>query len=285
MRKIPSYLPIATNNIRRWLNNPRIFILAALLFILLWEFLHPILAFSNAVGYRVSPWLFPFLSSYSYTQRIMMFGIVLLFCDAPFAHEGQPYVIIRSGRIHWTLGQLLYIVVSTALYFLFINILICLILFPNLVYTDDWGKVLSTLAQTSAAQEFHIGLPINYAIQLHYTPISAFLISFLLEWLVGIILGLIIFIVNLYCNRQALGAAAGAAVVLLDIVIHNDMSDFIYHFSPVSMARLTILDTTGLNMQPTILYSFLFCIGTIIALAVIAVLSVRKREIRISRPV
>lgn len=283
MHKLPGYLPIAGNNIRRWATNPRIYILVALLFILLWEYVHPIVSFSNAVEYRVSPWIFPFLSNHGYTQRIMMFGIIFLLCDAPFAHEGQPYLMIRSGRIHWVLGQLLYIMLSAAIYFFFINILIWLILFPNLVLTDDWGKVLRTLAQTTAGQEFHIGLPVSHNIQLTYTPIQAFWTSFLLEWLVGIILGLIIFIVNLHFNRRALGAAVGAAIVLLDIVIYNDMSDFIYHFSPVSMARLVILDSTGLSMRPTLFYAFSFCIGLIIVLAVIAILSVRKREIRISR--
>lgn len=285
MLKIPSYLPIATNNIFRWRNNPRIYILIILLFILLWEFLNPIIAFSNAVGYRVTPWLFPFLSSFAYTQRIMMFGILLLFCDAPFAHEGQPYLMIRSGRTHWFWGQFLYIMISTAIYFLFINLLIWLILSPNLVYTNDWGKVLRTLAQTSAGQEFRIILPFDSGIQLNYSPMQAFFTSFFMEWLVGVTLGLIVFIVNLYCNRHALGAAAGAAVVLLDIVVYNDLSDFIYHFSPVSMARLTIIDTTGLSMRPTMLYSVLFCFCMIIILALIAVQTVRKREIRITRSI
>lgn len=285
MHKRSGYLPIAGNNIRRWFNNPRIFILAALLFILIWEFVYPIVNFSNAVGYRVSPWIFPFLSNNAYTQRIMMFGIIFLFCDAPFTHEGQPYVIVRSGRVHWALGQLLYIIMSTVLYFFFINILIWLILLPNLVLTDGWGKVLSTLAQTTAGQEFDIGLPIADIIQLAYTPVQAFFASFFLECLVGIILGFIVFIINLYFNRKALGAAAGAAIVLLDSVIYNDMSDFMFHFSPISMARLSILDTTGFGMRPTLVYAILFCIGVIIVLAVIAVLSVRRHEIWISRQI
>lgn len=281
MIRMPNYFAIARNNIRRWVTNPRIYILVALLIIFLWEYEEPILHFSSVVEYRVSPWLFPFLSSSAYTQMFMMFGVILLLCDAPFLHEGQPYVLIRTGRTHWVLGQILYISLSAAIYFLFIAFMSVLLLVPNLFISADWGKVLRTLAQTDAGQQFHVKLSIADTIQSLYTPIQAFILSWLFAWCVAMILGLIIFIINIYLNR-AIGAIVAAAVVLLDFAITNNFSHYMYRFSPISMARLTIVDPSGLSLRPTLAYTYIFYVCAIVILSFLAILSIHKREIQVS---
>ncbi|CAH1215441.1 hypothetical protein PAECIP111893_03971 [Paenibacillus plantiphilus] len=281
MSSLPNYYSIAGNQIRRWFTNPRIYILVALLIILMWTYIGPIIQFSHASGYRVSSWLFPFLSNFAYTQMFMLFGVVLLFCDAPFVNEGQPYLLIRSGRIHWALGQILYISLSTAIYCLFIAAVSMLLLIPNMFVSPEWGKVLRTLAQTNAGQEFNVRLPISFNLQSSYTPIQAISLSLLLEWCVGMIIGLVIFIMNTFFKR-AIGAIIGAAIILFDFAIFNNLSHYFYNFSPVSMARLTILDPSGLSLRPTPMYAIVFLFSSIIVLSIIAVLSVRKRDIEIS---
>ncbi|WP_025688567.1 hypothetical protein [Paenibacillus zanthoxyli] len=281
MNSIPNYFSISGNNIRRWFTNPRIYILIALLLILMWTYLGPILFFSKGIGYRVAPWVFPFISNFSYTQRFMMLGIVFLFCDAPFVNEGQPYLLIRSGRTHWALGQILYIMLATAIYFLFLAVISILMLTPNLFLSTDWGKLLGTLAQTSVGQDFNVHLPISYKIQTMYTPVQAFSLSLLLDWCAGTLLGLTIFITNIYLNR-AIGAILASAIILLDVAVYNNFTDYAYHFSPVSMARLAVLDPSGMSLRPTFLYACIFFMAAIIVLSIIAVLSVHKREIEIS---
>ncbi len=280
MNSFPNYFTIAGNNIRRWATNPRIYILAALLIIFLWDYIGPILHFSQAVGYRVSPWVFPFLSNTFYIQMILMLGIVFLFCDAPFLNEGQPYLLIRSGRVHWAVGQVLYIMIGTALYFLFVASISILMLAPNLYISTDWGKVLATLAQTDAGQVYHILLGIDHRTQLLYTPFQAFCLSLFLDWCAGTILGLVIFIINNYLNR-AIGAIVASAIIFFERLIYNALSDVMYHFSPVSMARLARLDPSGLSLYPTITYACFFFLSSIVFLSILAVLSVRKRQIQI----
>lgn len=278
MNSIPSYFSISKNNIRRWFTNPRIYILNALLIILIWNYISPILNFSKQMGYRVTPWIFPFIADFQYTQMFMMFGIVLLFCDAPFMNDGQPYVLIRSGRIHWVIGQILYIMLGTAIYFLFLAFISILVVGPNIFFSSSWGKILGTLAQTNAGQ--NVQIPISYRMQLLYTPIQAFGLSLLLNWCAGTILGLTIFVINMYFNR-AIGSIIASSIVLMDIAICNNFSFYLYHFSPVSLARLTILDPSGMSISPTNLYAYIF-FGVIISLlSIIAVLSVRKREIHV----
>lgn len=282
MASLQKSFSISINNIRKWASNPRIYILGALLFLMLWSYISPISTFARGINYRVTPWLFPHLSNWYFTQMLMLLGIVFLFCDAPFMDEGQPYLLVRSGRISWGLGQVIYIMLGTAIYLLFINIISILILSPNLFLDDGWGKVLGTLAQPSESLKY--ALPISYNIQFQYTPIKAFVISLLLEWCAGTMIGIIMFITNIYLKRS-IGAIAGSAIVLFDFVVANSLPYRYYHFSPSSMARLTILDPTGMSPRPTNLYAYIFFGISIIVLSVIAVISVRKRQVQVLPPV
>lgn len=284
MDKMRKVLSIAVNNLRKWPSNPRIIILFILLIIFLVNYLKPIINFSNSTGYRVTPWVFPFFADSVFTQMIMMFGIVFLFCDAPFMDVTQPYSIIRSGRTRWGLGQVLYIMASTAIYFSFLAVVSCIIMSPNMFLSNEWGKVLGTLAQTNAGQVFNITLPINYEIQSIYTPVHAFFLSLILEWCAGTLLGLIIFIFNINFNR-AIGAIVASVMVCLDMVIQNALPFYTYHFSILSLARLSILDTSGLSTRPTDIYAFSFFTVGIVLSGFIAVFSARKRSVKILPPV
>lgn len=59
-------------------------------------------------------------------MMMLFLGVVLLFCDAPFIEDEQPYIMLRSGRRIWFIGQMLYIVVASVLYLIvlyFISVL------------------------------------------------------------------------------------------------------------------------------------------------------------------
>ncbi|MBW9158702.1 hypothetical protein [Clostridium tagluense] len=284
MNNISKHISISSNNIRRWGANPRIYILGILLCIFLWNYISPILNFSKIMGYRVTPWIFPFISDFTYTHMMMMFGIVFLFCDAPFMNEEQPYLLIRCGRTQWAMGQILYIMLGTAIYFFFLAFVSMLMISPNMFLNNGWGKILGTLAQSNAGEAFNIQLPISYAIQSMYTPIQAFGLSFILQWCAGTILGLIMFVINIY-GKRSMGAILASVVILFDIAIEYEFKSYAYHFSPVSMARLTILDPSGLSQRPSILYAYVFFAVAITLLSGIAVLSVHKREIQVLPPI
>ena len=280
MDKIRMVISIATNNIRKWSVNPRIYILGILLVLLVFSIVEPIKNFSRVMGYRITPWLFPFVSNFVITQIMLLLGIVFLFCDAPFMDRSQAYIFIRSGRTMWVIGQIFYIMLATAIYFLFINFVIVIMLTPNIFFSNEWGKVLGTLAQTYSGRSFNIYLPIDYTIQNLYSPIQAFALSFMLEWSVGIFLGLVIFIANIYLTR-AIGAIVATAIILMDIVILNAFPYYINHFSPVSLARLTILDPTGISTLPTDIYAYIFFLVSITLLTVISIFSVKKQYIQV----
>ena len=54
--------------------------------------------------------LFAFQMDDGITRMLFYFGVVLLFCNAPFMDDQQMFVLVRTGRLRWFAGQLAYIV-------------------------------------------------------------------------------------------------------------------------------------------------------------------------------
>lgn len=270
---------ICTMDIRKWASDPKIYILYAMVFILTNHFTHEFKMFSRHTGYRITPWIFPFLIDSFIFQLLIIFGIVFLFCDAPFMDDIQPYLLIRSTRHDWILGKIYYIIVATFIFLLFVNISIILSLTPYMYYSSDWGKVLATLAQTNASNMVQL-IAINKKILTNYTPFQAMTICFLLEWFCGIIIGLTLFSANTLLNKR-IGILITSCIPLLDILFNAGFSSFSYHFSPTSMARLSILDTSGFSRYPTPQYAFIFLLFLIGILLAGVILIMKNQEINV----
>lgn len=105
---------------------------------------------------------------------MLFLGVVLLFCDAPFIEDEQPYIMLRSGRRIWFIGQMLYIVVASVLYLIVLYFISVLVLLPHIEWSAEWGKLLSTFSQTSAAGAKNgISIPFARVITARFDPIPA----------------------------------------------------------------------------------------------------------------
>ncbi|MEW8955937.1 hypothetical protein [Clostridium sp.] len=274
---------IAKQNIRKWTTNPRMYVLVILITIFLWSSISPILRFSNHSGIRVTPWIFPHLASSFIGDLVIMLGIVLLFCDAPFIDEGQPYVIIRSGRYNWIVGQIIYIMLGTIIYILFVVLISILISLPNIFLSGDWGKLLNTFGQTNVGVDYGITY-ISNKILSTYSPIKAMGVTILLQWCAGTILGLLMFIININFNR-GVGAIVASTLVLLDGAIYKNFPNFkLFHVSPVSLSKIALIDPTGLSTYPTNEYAYIFFAVTIILLIALTIIVGRKKAIHVLPP-
>ncbi|BAE83937.1 hypothetical protein DesLBE_5324 [Desulfitobacterium sp. LBE] len=284
MDKLRKILFCSMQNLLKWSANPRIYVLGLLLLVFLSESVRPIAEFSSAVNVPVTPWVFPYLALHQLVLLCIMLGVVLLFCDAPFIDAHQPYVIIRSGKKNWLWGQILYIMIAAALYFLFIVLCSILMLLPNLTYANEWGKVFSTLALTDAGNQFKVALPISYQLQHAYTPMSAMVWSFLMSWLVGVFLGLLMFVLNMRFKRE-IGAVVATALVFLQYFAFEASGFLTFSLSPVSWASLGNLDITHTSALPSLTYAVCALIGLNLILILLANLLNRKKSIDVLPPV
>lgn len=249
--------------------------------IFVWSNIAPVGVFSRSVGVRTNPLMFPFIAGDIISQLILIAGIIFLFSDAPFIDNCQPYIIIRSKRYSWVMGQIVYIIIASAVYFLVLMLVSVLILLPSGTFaTDGWGKLINTLSQTNAGNQIGLNLLASDKIISYYSPIQAFVMCFLLEWAVGTFFGLLIFCINLNFSKT-FGLVAGGVVLFLDILVTNAFSSKFFHISPVSLARLDILDPLGVSAFPTVTYALVFFGVCIFALCTILILTVRSKPIEI----
>jgi len=281
MRRTLSALSCCTLNLRKWPANPRIYVLALLLIGYLNLVIRPVADFAGSVGVPATPWIFPYLSLDRLTLMLVMLGVVLLFCDAPFIDAHQPYVLIRAGKRDWLWGQILYIMLASLCYFLFVAVVSALLLLPHLTFASGWGKIWGTLAQTDAGS--HLQLAVSYSLQVNYTPLAAMAWSLLLSWLAGVFLGLLLFVLNMRLARE-LGAVVGATLALLQFFCRDANGFLLYYFSPLSWASLGNLDVTQISLLPSTTYAACVLVALNIILIVLADLLLRQKDIDIMPP-
>lgn len=242
--------------VRKMLLNARFYIALFLPFLIIQSLIDPIRKFAFQAGYRVTPWLFPFLLQHFYIQMIVILGIILLFCDAPFINQGTPYQLVRVGRKNWFRGQVLYIIVMAFLYFALIVIMSIGLFFPYLYLENGWGKILHTLAQTNAGMTMGT-ISLDYQLQLEFQPLHALLYSFGMAWGNGVLTGMLIFTCNLMWKRIA-GVVVGGVLAATPYVVIN-FSDIrlFYYFAPPSWMNIMILDRKEQTYFPDLWYGIL----------------------------
>lgn len=280
MNNIKICFSIATNNIRKWSANPRIYVLLILMVMFAWHYVSPYVSAAKALGYRVTPWIFPHMINFSTLQRYIMLGLILLFCDAPFMDNTQPYVIIRSKKTTWAIGQIIYIALATAIYLITLVCLCIIVLLPVMYFSDGWGKILTTFANSNAGSQFRIEY-VSYRIVSSYSPIQAMILSLILEWVVGILLGLVMFATNMYFKR-GVGAIVAITIVMFDTFIDFG-SVYVSKFSPVSFPRLGIIDSSGISNKPSPAYICAFFIISIAVLIFMSIHSIKRKSLEVQK--
>lgn len=261
-------------NYKKLFNTPRIYILIILQSIYLWYLISPIVDLSKTAGVRLTPWLFSHISSYKISQLFLMMGIIVMFADAPFIDDEYKYILIRSGRKKWALGQILYIVTGTIAYFITIFIFTVIMIIPNIFISSDWGRLITTFANSDTRDYFE--LLISFKILVKYTPIMATLLSILLSCLTGVIISLIMFIINIKLEKS-IGIIVATFIVFLDRAIFSNFPNFKFaYISPVSLSRIDGLDKVSNGMSPSILYALAFGIVSISILSIISVKVAKK---------
>jgi hypothetical protein len=250
--------------------------------IMVWSCLTGVGDLTNVTGIRSNPLVFPFLSSSPVTQLILLAGALFLFADAPFISKDQPYLIIRSKRISWALGHVLFVVAASAIYFLILMFSSVLIMLPHSTFaTDGWGRIINTLAQTDAGAQAGLSFSVQEKITAYYSPFGAFSLCFLLNTCAASFLGLLVFTVSIKFNRMV-GLIAGAMVIYLDLLTINALPYSFYWYSPVTLSRLDVLDPTGVSRYPDTAYPFIFYGAGILLMTVILLLLVRKSPVKVT---
>lgn len=278
-------------NFKKWIVDIKIYVLFILIFVFsIWN-LSELYEYSKVVGIGVSPWFFPHLLTVPVTVPIFSCFAMLLFSNAPFIDRHMPFILVRTGRITWVLGQLLYIFFASLLYTV-TNYLITVIAFiPRIDFTSDWGKIIRTLALNPAsAMEKGIEKTVNIqnGIVSTFSAIEATLISLGLFFLVTFFIGIVIFSLNLMIGKMSGLIAIGILVFISYFSIFVGRLTIglkVFYFSPLSWTSLQYVDWYGSGEAPSFLYVVVFLLGTSLILCFLSIVSFAKKDINIAEGV
>lgn len=263
----PSF-SIALMNIRKWLINPRIYILLLLLFIILYDPCSEITAISMGLGIKGPPYLFPMIVNDQFIRLFINFGLIMLLCDAPFVDTTRPFIIIRSRKRLWALGQFVYIFVSSAIYLFTIFFLTIIMTIPSLGAGDDWGELFFTINRTGVSGR------ISPVIMREFSPFWALFQSLILGWLSFVFLGMLIFAINILFN-QTIGSIVAAGLVLLS----GEQIPILKWILPTSLQVVGSLNVSGTSGRPSLVYAYFYILLLIVALIGVNLRIVRVKEI------
>lgn len=262
-------IKVCQNTMRKWSGDARIWSTICLVFLFAWIRIEPLRRACAEEGLSITCWFFPFLLSDIMTF-FYFFGVLLLFCDAPFVDNQQRDVILRAGKKNWFRGMILYIIVAACTYFLLV-FFVCVIEFvPYVGFSLQWEDMMNILSVDSL-----YGTIVRRSLIISYSPLEACLIQYMMCVLFAIFLGLLIFYCNLFKKQNVgMGIAlvlvlAGGLVNMVDIYVIR----VLVYFLPMAWMNIDVFQRKDGGVPLAYAVSML-CVG----IAVFVVLIMRKSK-------
>ena len=229
----------------------------------------PIVDFVKVMNIGITPYLFPLFMNDWVFPIVVSLGFLVLVCDAPFIKKGYLFLIVRTGKVCWALGQSLFLLLYALVYTLIVYCFTIINISPYHEFNVRWGKAIMTLVRTDASTQFHVN-PLSPVVVENLYPIDALCKTVLMAILLFWFIGMIIFVLN-YIFKNHMGVMVATIIIFFDLAIYNFFDPIYYKYSPVSLMKLSVV--TGVNSwNPTFSYAvssmFMCCILFIVLILV-----------------
>lgn len=262
--------------------NSKMAVFAILMIGISRTYVGPIRQLSAAVNYPSSWCVFPFTMC-SFTFLIMFwFGIIYVNSDVPFMQHVNMYHAIRVGRKRWALGQIGGIFIRSIVLTVLAVICTILPLMPDIEWSNEWGKLLSTAAMTEVLTQFDSSVVIYYEIFSEFTPLQLMGVEILLCIFICTFIGVLMFLLSLFLNKiTAVAGSLALAIALFPVLnIHPLIRHKLAFFVPTIWAELARIATPdyGYYWLPSIFYMFGFLIVGILCMTTIILVKIKKIE-------
>ena len=270
---------ICIQNMRKWIGNSRIIVSLIVIFLFTYLYTKGLWKISDYTGEKLSPYIFPFLTTYRYMKILYLFPVIMIFSDAPFIDSNQQFVMVRSGRLSWGIGQMLYIVVGSFCYTMFMLLSSIIVNIGHIQLDTSWGKGLilaATTNLTSARGIQYDTVKVTGSIVRYYTPAQAMLWSFVFLWMICTILGLIIYDLNILFKSNAVGVLVTGFMVFFTAIV-DEVQQFMW-FSPVTWSSLNNIDVAKTTSLPSFYFVLYMYSGAIVILFIMGALLSRSRR-------
>lgn len=144
---------IAGENFSGWRKNPRIYMSFVLAFMLCLMLSGQAVSLSQTYETPLQL-LETFIWTFGDAQSVLLSSLLLLllFGDVPFIHAATPYWLIRTKRRVWLAGQLLYVILATVIYCVFLLVVQMLLASPYAFPGNVWSETAAMLGYGGGAR-------------------------------------------------------------------------------------------------------------------------------------
>ena len=243
---------LVRTNFSKWKKNARIITVFFLLLVLLVYCFSGVPAYLKENNLTCTPFMLPYAFFTGFNSngsfKVLFFFISILFYSkAPFLDNQAVFMILRTGRKRWLLGEILYILVTAFILTAVLWLVFFAITIPGMEKDPhEWGSLSYRILSNSNIQSEHAILR-GCAIIPHFIvfadPLASSLVVTVFVFLDLVILGLTIHAGNIWFPRKSLGIAAAVILVLIDPVIEaltGNSLKFLQIFSPMSWSALNL---------------------------------------------
>lgn len=279
---------ICLNNFRSWKKNPRVIITFGLAFVLCFLLTDKVVKFSNeydTILQAVEPFVWTFGDSNSILLASLL--LILLFSDMPFLGAAVPFYLMRTTRIRWMLGQVLYICMATFIYMLFVLMSSILICMKNAFPGNMWSETGAILGYSQAGKA--IAVPSSVKTMEMSTPYECMETIFLLMLLYTLLCVFIMFVMNLRKGKfWGIGSVFIFSIygfllnpqLFKDALHLNDEQMYIANVatgwaSPLQHATY-YMHNFGYDLLPRLKHTYIIYVALILLLFASAFLAMRK---------
>ncbi len=291
METFKSAMAFSFCNINRWKKDCRVWLVLLFTLFLIIEYLKGYTIYGMAEGKKMTFCLLPVLFQSSEISlrapKILWHtGFILLLCDAPFLYQNAPYVIMRSGRKKWWLGECMYIFEVAFIYMLFITIASSAVSVPVISFENDWGEALTdflygtdTKTVEDLLKQYKLGLwAPEMAVNMLY-PFASQAYTFCTGLASFFILGLLVYLINLVQKNILWGLGAAFILVFLDPLLSFSAKPsryWLHAFSPVCWTSVECINILGSRFFISIPFVTVTSFIVISILIILIALSSRK---------
>lgn len=277
MNEVRKVFLCALAELKKWLGSPRVYIVLAFIIIFHWYTFAGMGQICSYLNRNVTPWVFPFFMQNP--NLFFIFGgmAMLLYGDAPFLDSHMLFMMIRTGKRSWILGQLMFLLISSLIYTGCHAAASILMLFPHIDWSPEWGSVMWTMAQNPDVARA-AGTQVSFypvpELMEQMSPLFAFFLSLLLFWLGTVFLGMLLFGFRILFGKMSGIVACGFFTVLAYFAVYMGQIIWgrgILYVSPVSWCSLQYLSRSGNCDMPDVVYAVAVygsCITVLMAVSV-----------------
>ena len=241
-------------NFYQWRGNMRVVVTFILAFILCFLLSDKTMRFAmecKTTLQLVESFIWTFGDSNSILLASLL--LLLLFADMPFVTTATPFFLVRGSRKTWVLGQLLYIVLATSIYLLFVLASTCL-LCSRLSFTKNtWSKTAAILAYSGEGK--HIAIPATAKVLEMSRPYGAMAKIFFLILLYALVMVFIMMFFNLW-KGPLIGGSATLTFSAYGLLLNPDnlqklldLPDVLYYKARVWVGWLSPLNHATYGMH------------------------------------